>query len=291
MGKWLKNKSIPWPRRRRLLQVVTGTFPCGQQTLKYGYKRTAECTLCKRVHEESGSSWNRELPKETIGHVQRAGCLGQKEVVTAAHNACIRELLQEVNVHGKADRHMKLLTIETESRLGTLWDQEQCTQFCSRDELWEAAKEEEMKIPWKAANEGSQVSEEQYQERFWRRRLDGIGLDKVNKEFLAIEFKRTRDARSNYVERATAVAQEQYASLLTGLQAVGQVKGWKAQHIVFVGGMCGSIHDESFNKNMKALGVLESQRDPIRKKLVRHLLEEQDKVLRSYFAQKGGARS
>jgi hypothetical protein len=149
IGKWLKNKSIPWQRRRRLLQVVTGTFPCGQQMLKYGYKKTAESAMCKEVHEESGSSWNRELPKETIGHIQSAGCFGQKEVVTAAHNGCIRELLQEVDVHGKADRHMKLLTVETESRLGTLWDQEQCTQFCSKDELWEAAKEEEMKIPWK----------------------------------------------------------------------------------------------------------------------------------------------
>ena len=40
---------------------------------------------------------------------------------------------------------------------------------------------------------------------------------------------------------------------------------------------------------MKALGVLESKLDSIRKKLVRRLLEEQDKVLRSYFAQKGGS--
>jgi hypothetical protein len=291
IGKWLKKKSIPWQRRRRLLQVVTGTFPCGQQMVKYGYKGTAECTLCKKEHAESGSSWNRELPKETIGHIQSAGCLGQKEVVTAAHNACIRELLQEIDGHGKADRHMKLLTVETESRLGTLWDQEQCTQFCSKDELWEAAKEEEMKIPWKDAKEGLPVPEEQYQERFWRRRLDGIGLDTVNKELLAIEFKRTRDARCNYVEKATAVAQEQYTSLLTGLQAVGQVKRWKVQEIVFVGGTCGSVHVRSFNKNMKAFGVLESKWDPIRQKLVRRLLEEQDKVLRSYFAQKGGARS
>jgi hypothetical protein len=52
-------------------------------------------------------------------------------------------------------------------------------------------------------------SSEQYQERFWRRRLDRIGLDTINKELLAIEFKRTRDARSNYVEKAIAVAQEQ----------------------------------------------------------------------------------
>jgi hypothetical protein len=49
------------------------------------------------------------------------------------------------------------------------------------------------------------VTEEQYQERFWRRRPDGIGLDTAIKEFLAIEFKRTQDARSNYVERATEV--------------------------------------------------------------------------------------
>jgi len=77
---------------------------------------------------------------------------------------------------------------------------------------------------------------------------------------------------------------------ITGLQAVGQVKGWKAQQIVFVGETCGSAHGESFNKNMKALGVLESKWDSIRQKLVRRLLEEHDKVLGSYFAQKGGAR-
>ena len=126
-----------------MLQVVTGTFPCGQQQRqKYGYRKTAACMLCQKAHEECGSSWNGELPKETIGHIQSAGCLGQKEVVTAAHNACIRELLQEVNVHGKADRHMRLLTIETESRLGTLWDQEECNQFCSKEE-W--LKQQEMK--------------------------------------------------------------------------------------------------------------------------------------------------
>jgi hypothetical protein len=62
-----------------LLQVVTGTFPYGQQLVKYGYKENAECTLCKKAHEESGSSWKGE-PKETICHIQNVGCLGQKEV-------------------------------------------------------------------------------------------------------------------------------------------------------------------------------------------------------------------
>ena len=99
-----------------MLQVVTGTFPCGQQMQKYGYRRTAACTLCQKAHEESVSSWKGdllgELPKETIGHIQSARCLGQREVVITAHNACIRELLQEVNVPGKAStqRYVKTLT-------------------------------------------------------------------------------------------------------------------------------------------------------------------------------------
>jgi hypothetical protein len=85
-------------------------------------------------------------------------------------------------------------------------------------------------------------------------------LDTITKEFLAIEFKRTQDARNHYVESATADAQEQFKSLLAGLQAVGQVRGWKVQQIVFGGGTCGSIHVESFNKNMKTLGGLDSLR-------------------------------
>jgi hypothetical protein len=75
----------------------------------------------QKAHEECGSSWKGEMQRETINHIQSAGYLGQREVVIATHNACIRELLQEVNTHGKEDRHMTLLMIETASRLGTLW--------------------------------------------------------------------------------------------------------------------------------------------------------------------------
>ena len=60
--------------------------------------------------------------------------------------------------------------------------------------------------------------------------MDGVGVDTVTKEFLAIEFKRKQDVRSNYVEKATEAAQEQYKSLLTGLQAIGLVKGWSGKY-------------------------------------------------------------
>ena len=100
------------------------------------------------------------------------------------------------------------------------------TQFCSKDELWEAANEEEMKIPWNNAHQEQPVLEEQYR----RRRLDGVGVDTVTKEFLAIELKKKQDVRSNCVEKAAAA--QEYKSLLTGLQAVGLVKGWKVQKVM-----------------------------------------------------------
>jgi len=96
-----------------------------------------------------------------------------------------------------------------------------------------------MKIPWTESNAGLPVQEEQeeqYQERFWRRGLDGIGLDTTAKEFLAIEFEQTQDLKRDYVELATDVAQKQYKSLLAGLQAVGQAKGWKVrERVLFIG--------------------------------------------------------
>ena len=78
--------------------------------------------------------------------------------------------------------------------------------------------------PVEGGTGGLPVPEDQYQERFWRRRLDGIGLDIVNKEFLTIEFKRTQDTRSNYVEKATAVAQAQYSSLLERTEQMRALK-------------------------------------------------------------------
>ncbi len=143
--------------------------------------------MWKQLERRAAEGDNRPHPERGVPWTKGGG--------HRAHNACIRELLQEVNAHAKADGHMRLLTIETESRLGTLWDQEECNQFARR-------------------------------------------------------------------------------------KSCGKV-----------GGTCGFIHVESFNRNMKALGVLESKWDPICKKLVRRLLEEQDKVLRSYLSQKGWTRS
>jgi hypothetical protein len=98
-------------------------------------------------------------------------------------------------------------------------------------------------------------------------------------------------------------------------EAVGENSGWKIKLVVFVGGTCGSVHVQTFNNNLKELGVLESMMMPfncsyrnknepsaiypsfgyskrhmIRRGLVHELLYAQDTVLCSYFAQRSGAR-
>ena len=291
LGSWLKNKVIPWKRRRRLIQTVTNTFPCGVWLHKIGYRATAGCRLCLRIREERGENSQEAVQAESIGHIQSAGCLGQSEVVTAAHNRCIRDLLRDIQTHKKKSSGLTMLTLESEQTIGKLWEQEECGGICPKQELWEAAKETEMSIPLQKQEDEGPATEQDYEERFWRRRLDGIALDRTGRKCYPIEFKRKRDQRRTYEEQATEVAEKQYESLLTGLQAVGKQRGWEIKQIIFVGGTCGSVGEDVFNQNMKLLEVVESKWSAIRQKLARRLLEEHDKVLRSYFAQIYGGES
>ena len=66
--------------------------------------------------------------------------------------------------------------------------------------------------------------------------------------------------------------------------------GWKIKLIIFVGGTSGSVNVQIFNDNLEELQVLKSMRNAIRKGLVYELLNAQDTVLCSYFAQRSGER-
>ena len=61
--------------------------------------------------------------------------------------------------------------------------------------------------------------------------------------------------------------------------------------IIFVGDTSGSVNVQIFNDNLEELQVLKSMRNAIRKGLVYELLNAQDTVLCSYFAQRSGERS
>ena len=71
----------------------------------------------------------------------------------------------------------------------------------------------------------------------------------------------------------------------------GENGGWKIKLIIFVGGTSGSVHAQTLNDNLKELQVIKSNRNAIRKGLVFELLNAQDTVLCSYFAQRSGERN
>ena len=49
-----------------------------------------------------------------------------------------------------------------------------------------------------------------------------------------------------------------------------------------------SVEEKAFATNKQLMGVVEGQWNAIRKRHVRRLLEEQDRVLRSYYTQRDG---
>ena len=78
------------------------------------------------------------------------------------------------------------------------------------------------------------------------------------------EFKRTSDQRHTYRERGESRARAQHDVLVRSLEKVaeeteGENRGWKIKLIIFVGGTCGSVHTQTFNNNLKELGVVESK--------------------------------
>ena len=111
-----------------------------------------------------------------------------------------------------------------------------------------------------------------------------------------LEFKRTSDQRQDYPEQGESRARAQHDILIRSLEKVageagGENEGWKIKLIIFVGGTGGSVNVQTFNDNLKALQVLESKRNAIRKGLVYELLNAQDTVLCSYFVQRSGEKS
>ena len=96
--------------------------------------------------------------------------------------------------------------------------------------------------------------------------------------------------------KGTARAMAQHDILARSLKQVAEDAedengGWKIKLIIFVGGTSGSVHAQTLNDNLKELQVIESKRNAIRKGLVYELLNAQDTVLCSYFAQRSGDRN
>ena len=74
-------------------------------------------------------------------------------------------------------------------------------------------------------------------------------------------------------------------------EAEGESAGLTVKLIIFVGSTCGSVHVQTLNSNLKELGVVESKRNTIQRGFVHELLNAQDTVLCSYYAQRMGTKN
>jgi hypothetical protein len=140
--------------------------------------------------------------------------------------------------------------------------------------------------------EGEDVRMEKEEKSMWDRKADDIVIDRGKKILYLLKFKRTTDQRADFEKRATARAEEQHEDVVKALQEVGRDiwREWKVQLLTFVGGTCGSVHKEHLEKILEELQVLKSKWKGIRERLVRRLLEKQDKGFRCYYAAKWGGK-
>jgi hypothetical protein len=307
LGSWINSSAVHEAKKRRVKQVITCTFPCGKWLHMIKARPSSGCELCKRIMNREATNG---LPTETLAHIQSAGCKAQKKSVIGAHNRCWKYLIGAISTHGEATRNLEFIGGDKDKQLEKLWAETKIGDIFPWDEIADEAEgpienDQVLRRVQEDNRAAKKQEDDQAEDRddtdthletiFGRRRPDSIAVEWSTKVLYTLEFKRTSDQRRDYRERGEARARAQHNILVKSLEkvagkAVGENGGWKIKLVVFVGGTCGSVHAQTFNNNLKELGVLESKRHTIRRGFVHELLHAQDTVLCSYFAQKSGAR-
>ena len=96
IGEWLRDKTIWWKTRRRLLRTNTGVFPCEARLQKWGKHPDGICELCKRCREMGLELLGGKPARGTIGHLQSSVCRIQTPSATGAHNACFQQVQEDI---------------------------------------------------------------------------------------------------------------------------------------------------------------------------------------------------
>jgi hypothetical protein len=108
LGSWINSSAVHEAKKRRAKQVITCSFPCGKWLHMIGARARPGCELCKRERRKGMASTD-ALPKETVAHIQSAGCKAQKKSVIGAHNRCWGYLRGAISIHGEAKRNLEFI--------------------------------------------------------------------------------------------------------------------------------------------------------------------------------------
>ena len=117
MGDWLRDKTVSWKPRRRLLQTNEGTFPCEGRLQKWVKHPDGICGLCKRSREMVMNLLGGRPARGTTGHLQSSVCRLQAPTVTGAHNACFQLVQDDMSKTHSVNKDWEFVSKGTEISL------------------------------------------------------------------------------------------------------------------------------------------------------------------------------
>ena len=331
LHKWLKNRRIPYGRRRRLLQIMSYSYPCGSFLKKIRRSTTGKCRLCRKLRPHVAED---QLAEETVGHITSARCVGQSAAATAAHNRCVRAVMQALGAEEDGSKGRTVLTVEGEQEMTTLWSKEELREIVPWEQVQIMARqarrarlnqsqedEAELQVTeterlacslcmapdcisnWRSESgavvccqcteqTASRQGRDLMCERCWtaktgRQRFDGVAIDTHSKpkRLLIVEVKRMSDRQEDYWRQGAELADQQYADLCEGIRN-SLPPTWECRFVpIILGSM--AIQERAFEEAMQQLGITKAGGRALMGTLMNILLEEQDKMLRSFQAQLG----
>ena len=125
--------------------AIAGIIPVAKWLAKIKHQSDVGCRLYKRAREQRGAS-TVILPEETYGHIKSAFCNGMATTVTAAHHFIWRQLYASMQAAQTPMSKLRFVTPDKESSMGTLWQEKEFKQICSRESLTEKAADIEKTI-------------------------------------------------------------------------------------------------------------------------------------------------
>ena len=251
MGDWLRDKSVSWKARRRLLQTNADTFPCEDRLQKWGNHPDGICGLCKHSREMTLKRLGGRPAHDTTGYLQSSVCQLQAPSGTGAHNACFQQVQDDMSKAGSVDKDWEFVSKGTEISIGRFVS-EHFTTFTldiktgvvsdeDTTEIWEVAKgvvTEKVRRNKNRTSGGDSTLMDvgEVEKSFCLSRPDGWVVNRKMKKIILLEFKRTDDYLESYYRDMWRVTELQYTPIITGLRTVSTDRGWEVEVVPLVAG-------------------------------------------------------
>ena len=202
------------------MMAVAGIILVAKWLAKIKQQSDVSCRLCNRSREQRGASIE-NLPEETYGHINSAFCDEMATNVTAAHHFIWRHLYASIQTAQTPTSKLRFVTPDKESSMGTLWQEEEFKQICSRESLMEKAANIEKTIVVKEHERARYDFDPTmfYENRFWNRRPDGIVINKYHRTLYILKFKRSSDRNKDFLRVKEDEANEQHRGIIEALRA------------------------------------------------------------------------